>query len=119
MIGFLTKDLIFQSRVSGAAKLAGQQLVCAFNLEALKAKIPADSTMPLVIVDLTLPGLDIAAIGTQLREAFPNSQLVAYAPHVAEDAIETARTTKFDMVLTRGQFDRMFTQLIANASSAD
>ena len=119
MIGFLTKDLIFQSRVSGAAKLAGQQLVCAFNVELLKSKIPTDGKVPLVIIDLTLPGLDIGSVGTELRASFPNSKLVAYAPHVAEDAIGTARDSTFDMVLTRGQFDRMFSQLIAEASVAN
>jgi DNA-binding NarL/FixJ family response regulator len=112
MIGFLTKDLIFQSRVSGAAKQAGQAMYCAFQVEALRKKFPADESPDMIIVDLTMPNLDIESVGAELKDAYPECTLVAYGPHVAEASLSRAQNSRFDLVLTRGQFDRDYNQLI-------
>jgi CheY-like chemotaxis protein len=112
MIGFLTKDLIFQSRVSGAAKQAGQTMFCAFQVEALRKKFPSEQSPDLIIVDLTLPNLDIESVGAELKAAYPACVLVAYGPHVAESSLSRAQNSSFDLVLTRGQFDRDYNQMI-------
>jgi DNA-binding NarL/FixJ family response regulator len=101
----LCDDLIFFSRIAGAARAAG--------LTARQAKTPADllalarSAAPRgVIVDLQNPGLDLPAMLAELRAACPDAvpRVIAYGSHVLADALRDARQAGCDRVLPRSRF---------------
>jgi len=105
----ITGDLLFSSRVSGAAERAGVRLstVAAGDAEGV-CKLAAESGATLALIDLDA----VAATGTLkrivagLRETPGGSPtIVAYGAHVHRDRLDAAREAGCDQVLTRGQFD--------------
>lgn len=100
----LTDDLIFFSRVSGAARANGLFVKQARNaaalLELAKHEPPGG-----VILDLQNDGLDLPALLAGLREigpAMPN--VIAYGSHVEADVLRAARAAGCDRVMPRSQF---------------
>ena len=59
-VAFLTNDLMFSSQVLGAAAKLGLKLLLAANSSDAAAKLTGDCR--LVLVDLTLPALDLPAV---------------------------------------------------------
>jgi DNA-binding NarL/FixJ family response regulator len=100
----LCDDLIFFSRVSGAARAAG--------LAVRMVRTPADlftaaraATPGGVIVDVHIPGLDLPALLTELRSACPTMpRVIAYGSHVEAAVLRAARQAGCDRVLPRSQF---------------
>src|SRR4051812_27902293 len=97
---YLTNDLFFSSRVSGVAQRIGLDLRVANSLD----KLPADCR--LVVLDLTLPSLNIAATVQTIKETQPTTRIIAYGPHVQDALLQGAQAAGCDEVLSRGQFDR-------------
>ena len=102
---FLTADLMFASRAQMAASRQGVQLVTVGEADkALEACQQAEFAR--VLLDLTLPDIDPAALVPQLRSvSHPPREIVAYAPHVHEARLAAAQQAGCDRVLTRGQFN--------------
>lgn len=100
----LCDDLIFFSRVSGAARAAGltvRMVRTAAELVAA-ARISAPGG---VIVDVHNPGLDLPALLLQLREACATMpRVTAYGSHVEAAVLRAARQAGCDHVLPRSQF---------------
>jgi len=68
----------------------------------------------LVLLDLSLPGLDTKTVVDQLRQgAVETPTIVAYAPHVHATKLAAAREAGCDEVLTRGQFHAQIEQLLS------
>jgi hypothetical protein len=61
--------------------------------------------VPLVMVDLTIAGLDVAALVSKLK-GLPDGgpAIVAYGPHVHEAKLAAAQAAGCDAVMARGQF---------------
>ena len=100
----LTDDLIFFSRVAGAARANGlvvkQARSAAALMEAAKREPPGG-----VILDLQNDGLDLPALLAGLREACPAMPtVVAYGSHVEADVLRAARAAGCDKVMPRSQF---------------
>lgn len=100
----LCDDLIFFSRVSGAARAAGLSVrmirTAAELLAAARATPPGG-----VILDLHNPGLDLLALLAELKEACPvMPRVVAYGSHVEAATLRAAREAGCDRVLPRSQF---------------
>ncbi len=109
----LSGDLIFSSRASGAAARCDSQLVTVASAEAA-CQACASGEVSLVLVDLTMRGLDVRALVDQLRAASPGKvAIVAYGPHVQEAALGAAREAGCDEVLSRGQVDREIDAILA------
>jgi DNA-binding response OmpR family regulator len=104
----LSSDLAVLSRVEGAARRADQAVRQAAS-GAQAAGICANENVRLVVVDLSTPSLEIAAVIHQLRNE-PSSapRVIAFGPHVHEQRLAEARDAGCDLVVTRGQF---FSQL--------
>ena len=72
------------------------------------ARSVADCTAPerpsadIVVVDLAR----FAAAVSELRTALPNARIVAFGPHVDEEAATAAREAGADVVLPRSRFFR-------------
>jgi len=111
---FLTNDLMFSSQVMGAAAKLGLKLHLAAISADWAAKLTNDCR--LVLVDLTLPGLDLPAVVAAARATAPTAQIVAFGPHVDEQTLAAAETAGAHLVLSRGQFHRAYAQLLASAA---
>ena len=72
-------------------------------------------SLDLVIVDLSLPGLDLGELIAGLR-ALPNSPrtIVGFAPHVHEAALLAAQQAGCDVVMSRGQFNAQLDELLGH-----
>lgn len=106
----LVRDLMFASRVRGAAPKA----VVAQSRERLLESVGPRTA--LVIVELEAPGALEALRG--VRERFAGVRVVAFAPHVMEDVLESAREAGAE-VLPRGAFVKRLPELVASASAGD
>lgn len=100
----LSDDLIFTSRISGAARALGREVRHVRDL----AQLP-DAAGRLkarcVIVDLAFPGLDLPALIRQLGEAcVPPPRVVGYGSHVDAAALHAARDAGCRPALPRSKF---------------
>ncbi|MDX1673540.1 MAG: hypothetical protein R3314_01965 [Longimicrobiales bacterium] len=101
----LVMDLMFASRVRGAAP------------EAVIARSPA------ALLEAVGPGTRLVLVDLQARDALealeglrdrPSEvRVVAWGPHVMEEALAAAREAGADEVLPRGAFVRQLPQLVA------
>ena len=100
----LCDDLIFFSRVSGAARAAGLSVrmvrTAAELVAAARAAAPAG-----VVVDVHNPGLDLPALLADLKTACGvMPRVTAYGSHVDAAALRAARQAGCDRVLPRSAF---------------
>lgn len=100
MIVALVDDLMDRSRVSAALPDT------RFTRTAADC---ADATV--VLVDLARHGGDVAAV----RAAAPGARIVAFGPHVDDDALTAARADGADAVLPRSRF---FSDVVAATVAA-
>jgi DNA-binding NarL/FixJ family response regulator len=100
----LCDDLIFFSRVSGAARAAGLTVrMCRSSSEILTAARVAPPGG--VIIDVHNPGLDLPALLAGLKDACPTMpRVIAYGSHVEAAVLRAARAAGCDRVMPRSQF---------------
>jgi len=110
---FLSSDLMFSSRLLGAAQVLGAQLQVAAQPAALADTLTADCR--LVLIDLSLDGLDLQAAIGAVRAAAPQARVVAFGAHVNEAALAAAEAAGCDQVLSRGQFHKQYADLLRSA----
>lgn len=107
-IAALTADLMFAARIRGAAPEARAVQSLAKLLDVV------DEATALVLVDLQArEALDAVS---RVRDAAPGARVVAFGPHVAEDALAAARSAGADVVMTRGAFVRELGALVDAAA---
>jgi CheY-like chemotaxis protein len=116
---FLTTDLMFSSRVAGAAARLGMTLKTAATPTALIELLSAAEPESLVLLDLNSPGVDPRQLAPSLR-ASPNPPrtIIAYGPHVHADRLAAATTAGCEEVLTRGQFNARMDETLAKWRAA-
>ena len=96
---------MFSSRVLGAAKALGVQVQMSPQPAALADKLTADCR--LVLVDLSLDGLDLPAVDRGgPRGSAGRRSVIAFGAHVDEAALADAAEAGCDLVLSRGQFQQ-------------
>lgn len=100
----LSGDLMVVSRVEGAASRVGLPLRVAATAARAEELCREQSTR-LLVVDLTAPLLDIAALTTAMKALCDGGpRIVAFGPHVHEARLAAAREAGCDSVVSRGQF---------------
>ncbi len=104
---------MFSSRVVSAAKAQRVELVLVADQTALADKIAADCRLGLI--DLSLDQLNLPAAVRAIKAGAPAAQVVAYGPHVDEGLLADAKEAGCDVVLTRGQFNKQYAELLASA----
>ncbi len=110
---FLTKDLVFSSRVSGRTQALGIELSVVSQADQLVANASRDQVQ-LVMLDLSTPGLDPKQLVPQLRRLTrPPKAIIAFGPHVHEVQLATAREAGCDEVLARGEFNSHMAGILA------
>jgi DNA-binding NarL/FixJ family response regulator len=107
---FHTADLMFSSRVLGAASALGLGLKIV-PTAAAAADAAGESTQ-LVLIDLTQPGIEITSAVENIRDRAPAAKIIAFGPHVDEDLLSRAATAGCDAVLTRSQFNQRYAAIL-------
>jgi CheY-like chemotaxis protein len=116
---FLTTDLMFSSRVTGAAARLGMALKTAATPAALIELLAAAEPESLVLLDLNSPGVNPEQLAPALRASRnPPRAIIAYGPHVHEDRLAAATAAGCDEVLTRGQFNARMEETLAKWRAA-
>jgi CheY-like chemotaxis protein len=110
---FLTNDLMFTSRVAGAAAKLGAALEIAGSDQLLLEKLIAASERAVVVLDLNASGVDPLSIVPKLRAAErPPRAILSYGPHVHEQRLAAAKTAGCDEVFSRGQFNAQMDEIL-------
>jgi DNA-binding NarL/FixJ family response regulator len=96
--------MIFASRIVGTARAAGlgmRAVRSAVELQNAARQAPP----PCVIIDLGNPGLVVADLLVELREASPRMPyVVAYGSHVDAQSLRSARQAGCDIAWPRSKF---------------
>ena len=115
MILLLSSDLMFQSRISSAARAAGKECVVDRSVVKLIERVTEPGAVSLVLVDLTLRTVDLTREIPLLHQTFSNCKIMAYGPHVDVERLALAEEAGADAVVTRGQMDRDLVAIIQGA----
>jgi DNA-binding NarL/FixJ family response regulator len=100
----LCDDLIFASRIAGAARAAGLEVRQARTPDALVDMARREPPQG-VLIDLGFPDLDLVGLLRRLAEACPAlPRVVAYGSHVDAAGLHAARAAGCDLVLPRSKF---------------
>jgi len=110
----LTGDLLFASRASHQSQACGLRFILQsaaaakepFAAERLGDWLPCPESVVLVVLDVQSRSEWVDKLVPIVRPLFPAARLLAFGPHVQRGTLERARQEGFDLVLTRGQFDR-------------
>jgi CheY-like chemotaxis protein len=108
----LTTDLMLLSTTSGIAERRGMTVTGATNGQQV-IEFAGSPLLRLIAIDLRQPGLDIHSLVGEVRRLGPNLKVVAFGPHVHEQALNAAAAAGCDEVFTRGQFERRMDALLA------
>jgi DNA-binding NarL/FixJ family response regulator len=113
---FVSPDIMFASQLLGAAGALGLKLAIAAQPAEVAARVSNDCR--LAIVDLAAAGGDIGPLVSAVRQAAPQTKVVAYGPHVDEALLLAAQRSGCDLVLSRGQFHKQYVELLKQAVAA-
>ncbi len=105
---------MFSSRVVSAAKAQNVIVLLVPQQAALAEKLTADCR--LALIDLSLDRLNLPAAVKAIKSGAPEARVIAYGPHVDEAALADAHEAGCDQVLTRGQFNKQYAELLASAA---
>lgn len=101
---------MFSSRVLGAASALGLSLQIVPHAAAIAEK--ASSETQLVLIDLTLPGVELTSAVENVRDKAAGAKIIAFGPHVDEELLQSAATAGCDAVLTRSQFNQQYAAIL-------
>src|SRR5262245_14241106 len=107
---FVSSDLMFSSRVIGAAKALNLQVTIVADPTTWAQRITPDCR--LALVDLAVDGLDLPEAVGAFKATVPAARVVAFGAHVDEAALADAAHAGCDLVLTRGQFHKQYVDLL-------
>ncbi len=106
-------DLMSGARIRGAAQATGTELRLVRGADELLRAAAAERPR-LVVVDLEARGEPAAAIARLKADAATAAvPVIAFAPHVREEAIAAARAAGAERVLARGAFLRDLPRLLS------
>ncbi len=107
---FLSGDLMFASRVRGAAENAGLSFSLIGRLPDAGDQAEA---IRFVVLDLATMSKLTDGLVADCAEKCPGASVIAYGPHVQVSKLDAARAAGIENVLTRGQFDHQLPTLFS------
>lgn len=108
----LVRDLLFRSRIDGAAEAAGVEVGYTSSLATVVQRC-AELKPTVVIVDLSEPGFPPKETLDAITAGAPGARVVGFASHVSAKSMAAAREAGFDLVLSRSQFVTQLPQLLS------
>ncbi|MEK6249593.1 MAG: hypothetical protein N2C12_15530 [Planctomycetales bacterium] len=110
----LSADLMIASQFAGAAMRQQVKLFTVGDADGLLEK-QAESGAKLVVIDLTLAGLEPSDLVQSLR-ILPNppARILAFGPHVQVGLLDSARQAGCDEVVARSQFHSSMDEIIGS-----
>jgi DNA-binding NarL/FixJ family response regulator len=115
MLLFITDDLVFPSRVRGAAQPLGVELKVVRPADIGACEAPE---VALAFIDLATTGSTTAEVICAIRQRWPQARTVAFGPHVDVALLQSAQEAGCEMVLPRSQFAQRLNELVALARPA-
>lgn len=110
----LSKDLMFSSQLTAPLTRRGHQGTVIPDASAVANHISGTDEY-FVIVDLTVPGLDIGETIQTMRQHEPSPlRVLAIGPHVHAPKLEAAKEAGCDQVLTKGEASRALDSALAS-----
>lgn len=106
----LSRDLFFASRIEGVCQRLNAELISVPRVEDLPSRM-AGGKVAGILVDLTLPGLEMEAVIAALPEE-NRPRVAAFGPHVAERQLAAAREAGCDEVLPRSRFSAQMAEVV-------
>ena len=107
---FVGRDLLFSSRVTGAAQAEGVRVDVVGDSAAAIERIQGGAYCGLLL-DLSNSSLDLAAVLDSLPRN-PRPRVIAFDSHVATARLEAARTAGCDEVMPRSRFSATLPDLL-------
>ena len=109
---YLTRDLLFASRVGSAAADCHLEMSIVSDEQQLLSRI-AEGGIHFVLIDFTTPDLSLLTIVPQIHQASPTPiSVVAYGPHVDVAGMAGAKQAGCNAVYTRGRFDSQMIKVL-------
>lgn len=99
----LCSDLFFTSKVGGTAEQLGIDALTVMNPEAALSQLRENESLKGLILDLTVPGLDLESFLNEIPESV-KSRTIAFGPHVEKEILELAAKHGCAAVLPRSKF---------------
>lgn len=109
----LTADLIFASRIQGAARSAGVPVRIVRTgkdiVDSARAEVPR-----VILLDLEARRVNIVGVIEELRadETTASVPIVVFGPHVEGEALAAARAAGADRVMARSAFVQQLPRLV-------
>ena len=118
VVYYLTRDLLFSSRITSAARASGIEVTLFSRGDLLEAQLGVAAPLA-ILVDLEHPDATVTERLAAWRSQVPGAKWIAYGPHVKEDLLLGAQAAGCDVVMSRGQFDKqILPYLLALTASA-
>ena len=115
MILHLTSDLMATSELKATARSFDTNVVVVSTVEKAIEKLTEKTQ--LLVIDLQTSRLDLGAFLEQISNAYAGP-IIAYAQHVHDELLETAKGLGIKQVLTRGQFSASVAAILERIVSA-
>jgi DNA-binding NtrC family response regulator len=112
----LSADLLVTSRVGGIVEPLNISFRSVPSMESLWTtwkQFPAE----LVVVDLTLAGVDVEAVIEWARSLQSHVEVIAFGPHVHLKKLEQAEHAGCDRVYVRGEFISQMQAILLRTAS--
>lgn len=107
----LVGDLIFESKIRGAARGSSAVVHAVRTSDDLLAS--ADRLAPpLVLVDLNVLGAGTTDSIAQLRQSAEGAKIIGFASHVDAELMDQAKAAGADEVMPRSRFDAEIVELL-------
>lgn len=107
----LTDDLIFSTKVTGTADAVGCRVTVTDDVERAAELCRAEPPR-CILLDLSVPGLEIDAVVQRLRAASAGAPVIAYGSHVDRQRLEAASRAGCHEVLPRSKFSGSLVALL-------
>ena len=110
-VAIVSRDLIFKSKVSELSKQFSRGVSAVRDQAGLREALELGAT--LVLIDLSLPGLDRPAMLSDIQSCGRPVRVVAYFSHVDHELEAQARAEGIAEVLPRSAFVKLLPEILS------
>ncbi len=116
MIIAVVADLIFESKVAGAARAVGVDVACCRSAEAALARL-AEATA--FVIDLTVDIESMLGLIRSIKAERPATTVIAFLPHVLTEQFDQAREAGADEAMARSAFNKRLPEILKRLTARE